>query len=71
LLAPVATPPALVKRLADELRRTLQHPDVRTRLDALSISVAENSGPDAFARTIAAELQLWAGVARSAGIKIE
>ena len=71
LLAPAGTPAPIVKRLQDELARTLASADVKTRLQALSINVAENPTPDAFARTIAAELEIWAGVAKSANIKAE
>ena len=71
LLAPAGTPAPIVKRLQDELARTLASADVKTRLQALSINVAENPTPEAFARTIAAELEIWAGVAKSANIKAE
>jgi tripartite-type tricarboxylate transporter receptor subunit TctC len=71
LLAPAGTPAPIVKGLQDELARTLASADVKTRLQALSINVAENATPEAFARTIAAELDIWAGVAKSANIKAE
>lgn len=71
LLAPAGTAPAIVRKLQDELARTLAHTDVKMRLQALSISVAENPTSEAFARTIARELEVWAGVAKSANIKAE
>ena len=71
LLAPVATPAAVVKKLQDELGRALQHVEVRARLNALSIIVPERSNSESFAHTIATELELWAGVAKAAGIKAE
>ena len=71
LLAPVATPVAVVKKLQDELGRALQHVEVRTRLNALSIIVPDSSSSESFARTIATELELWAGVAKAAGVKAE
>ncbi len=71
LLAPAATPVAVVKKLQDELGRALQHAEVRTRLNALSIIVPDSSNSESFARTIATELELWAGVAKAAGIKAE
>ena len=71
LLAPAGTPAPIVKRLQEELARTLASADVKARLQALSINVAENPTPEAFARTIAAELDVWAGVAKSANIRAE
>lgn len=71
LLAPAATPVAVVKKLQDELGRALQHVDVRARLNALSIIVPDSSSSESFARTIATELELWAGVAKAAGVKAE
>ena len=64
-------PAAVVKKLQDELGRALRHADVRSRLNALSIIVPDSSDSESFARTIAAETELWAGVAKAAGIKAE
>jgi tripartite-type tricarboxylate transporter receptor subunit TctC len=71
LLAPAGTPPSVVRKLQDELARALASAEVKTRLQALSINVAENPTPQAFARTIAAELEVWVGVAKSANIRAE
>ena len=70
LLAPVATPPGIVKRLQEELARTLQDASVRTRLMAMAIT-PDTGNSESFAKTIAAETELWAGVAKAADIKAE
>ena len=70
LLAPVATPAPVVKRLQDELAKTLRDPDVRARLMALAVT-PDAGNADTFAKTIATEMELWAGVAKAANIKSE
>jgi tripartite-type tricarboxylate transporter receptor subunit TctC len=70
LLAPAATPPAIVKKLQEELARTLQDGAVRTRLAAMAIT-PDSGNSETFAKTIAAETELWAGVAKAADIKAE
>ena len=57
-------------RLQDELAKTLRDPDVRTRLMALAVT-PDSGNADTFAKTIATELELWAGVAKAANIKAE
>ncbi len=68
LLAPAATPAPIVKRLQEELARTLRDPEVRARLAALAVT-ADTGNSETFAKTIAAELELWATVAKAANIK--
>jgi tripartite-type tricarboxylate transporter receptor subunit TctC len=70
LLAPSGTPAPVVKRLQDELAKTLRDPDVKSRLMALAVT-PDTGNADTFAKTIATELELWAGVAKAANIKAE
>ena len=70
LLAPAATPLVVVKKLQEELARSLQDPAVRARLTAMAIT-PDSGNSETFARTIAFELELWAGVAKAADIKAE
>ena len=70
LLAPAATPAPVVKRLQDDLAKTLRDPDVRARLMALAVT-PDAGNADTFAKTIATEIELWAGVAKAANIKSE
>lgn len=70
LLAPAATPAPIVKRLQEELAKTLRDPDVRSRLAALAVT-ADTGNSETFAKTIATEIELWTGVAKAANIKSE
>ena len=68
LLAPAGTPPAIVKRLQEEVVKVIDLPDVKKRITALSITPATNT-PEEFARLIAAEIPLWQKVALDNNIK--
>lgn len=68
LFVPVATPPAIVKRLNDEVARAVRLPDVRERLVALGVDPV-GSTPDELARVLARDLEKWTAVAKAANIK--
>ena len=70
LLAPSGTPASIVKRLQDELAKTLRDPAVRDRLMAMAVT-PDTGSAETFAKTIAIETELWAGVAKAANIKAE
>lgn len=68
--APAGTPPEIVARIASEIAKALEQPDVRARLDALGL---EPSGmpPAQFAAFNRDELAKWDKVVKSAGLKME
>lgn len=68
LVAPAATPPAIVRRLQLETAKALQSPTVHDKLAGLGSEVLGNS-PEEFAAVIRAELPVWARVIRQSGIK--
>jgi tripartite-type tricarboxylate transporter receptor subunit TctC len=70
LLAPAATPKALVERISRDANRVLADPEVHSRLLALG---AEPSGdtPDEFARFIRGDQAKWSQLMRERGIPIE
>lgn len=70
LLAPAKTPPAVVKRLQDEVMAIVKLPDVIDKLAAHQTYPAGNTSEE-FARIIARELAQWADVAKQGNIKIE
>ena len=70
ILAPAATPRAIVDRLNREIVRILALPDLQQRLGALGAEAAPLT-PAEFDRMIAEELAAAAKVARQAGIKPE
>ena len=70
LIAPAATPPAIVERLNRELRVALDSPEVRTQFAAAGADPSAD-GPAAFAKLVASELVLWKRVIAEANIKME
>ncbi len=70
VLAPAATPPEIVARLNQEIVRLLSLPDVKERFLTQAIEPA-GSTPAQFAAHIRSELDKWAKVIRSGGIKVE
>ena len=70
LLAPAATPPAIIGRLARECAAVTAEPLLCERLARLSLNPV-GSTPEAFRETIARELPVWAQVARAANIRLE
>jgi len=70
LLAPAGTPPEVIQRLATEIAKIGELPDVRARISALSITPV-TSTPEAFGKQIASEIQLWSKVAQEKGIKAD
>ncbi len=68
LLAPSGTPPEIVKRLQMEIAKVIEMPDVRKRINAMSVLPASNT-PEEFARLIAAEIAQWRQAAQENNIK--
>ncbi len=70
VLAPAATPRALVERLNGELVRILKLPDVQQRLRGEAYDVIADT-PDQFAAAIRAEIAKWAPIVKQAGLRAE
>ena len=68
LLAPAATPSAIITKLNLETVRMLALIEVRTKLGDLGLEVVGNS-PEEFAVAIKSEVSKWAKVIRDSGIK--
>jgi tripartite-type tricarboxylate transporter receptor subunit TctC len=68
MLAPGATPRAVVERLNSEVVRILQSPDVRDRLLGEAFEVPADT-PDQFAAIIKSELARWAKVVKATGAR--
>jgi tripartite-type tricarboxylate transporter receptor subunit TctC len=69
--APAGTPPAIIKRMHDELVRIMSTPQVVERLAAIGMDNSTNPTPEDFSRMIAAELQRWPAAVKLAGIQPE
>ena len=70
VLAPAATPPALVERMARDLQAVTSTAEFREKL-ATQATRPEWLGPAAFAARIREEVPAWAEVARIANIKAD
>jgi len=70
LLAPKATPPAVIARLHDDVQKVLAMPDVRKELVAKGADPGEMSAAE-FGRFIAEEQAKWAKLVKDAGIVME
>jgi tripartite-type tricarboxylate transporter receptor subunit TctC len=70
LFAPAGTPPAIVGKLQDEVRRIVRLPDIQERMKTLAVEPAGNTSEE-FSRAIAADIERWTAVAKASNIKIE
>jgi tripartite-type tricarboxylate transporter receptor subunit TctC len=70
IFAPAKTPPAIVARLQKELAFVLQTSFVKERYATLGIEPVGNS-PQEFGAQVRDDLARWAGVVKSANVKIE
>jgi tripartite-type tricarboxylate transporter receptor subunit TctC len=68
LLAPAATPRAIVDKLNREIARIVQLPDVRERLTAEAFDIPVDT-PEQFAAYIKADVVKWAKVVKASGVK--
>jgi len=70
IVAPAGTPGAIVAKLNAEIRRIMQTPDLRARLDNEGAIPAAGS-PEEFGAFIASEIARWAAVLKRAGIEAQ
>jgi tripartite-type tricarboxylate transporter receptor subunit TctC len=70
LFAPAGTPPAVVAKLAADVKRAMEMPDVKTRADAAGIEI-RYQGPDALGQLVKDDLAYWAKTIKAAGIKAD
>ena len=70
LFAPAGTPPAVIARLNTEVRKALESPEVKERLDALGTDIAPTA-PDELDRIVVRELKENAVLVKEAGIKVQ
>ena len=70
ILAPAGTPPAVIKRIADEVAAIVKLPDVKQRLDEMG-TIGVGSTPAEFESFIGSETIKWGKVIRDAKITAE
>jgi len=71
MLAPAATPAAIVQRMSEEVARIVRSPEVSRRLEQAMGTFPEGSTPQECNAFIAAETAKWAQVIRSAGVVLD
>jgi tripartite-type tricarboxylate transporter receptor subunit TctC len=67
IAAPAATPPAIVKKLHDEIARFFNSPEMRKKMTDMG-AVIDIKTADEMRKIIPAEIAKWTRVARDAGI---
>jgi tripartite-type tricarboxylate transporter receptor subunit TctC len=71
LLAPVATPKAVVDLLSKAVDKVMMNPAFLAELEAISVDPAINYGPEKTAQFIRAEMAKWSPVVKSTNTKME
>jgi len=71
LMAPAGTPADVVARLNEHARRALQSPDVRARLGAAYMDVADDEKPAAVGAWLHAESAKWGEVIRKNNLRVD
>lgn len=70
MLAPAATPAAVVKRMSDEIAAIVRLDDVRTRLEGMG-TIPVGNGPADFEKFIAQETAKWGKVIRDTKVTLD
>jgi len=70
MLAPAGTPPPVVTRLSEEMRKSIARPETRERFKALG-AVAIADTPAEFAAFLRKDYERWARVIKTSGVKAE
>jgi tripartite-type tricarboxylate transporter receptor subunit TctC len=70
LVAPAATPPAVIAALHDATVRALRDPALAKSLTELGVDIA-SSTPDEFAKYITAEIPKWTAVVKASGATLD
>jgi tripartite-type tricarboxylate transporter receptor subunit TctC len=68
--APAGTPRAIVDRVQREVARVVKLPEIKERLDQMSIVPSGNT-PEEFRAIIARDIEKWTAVAKAANIKAD
>ena len=70
LFLPAGTPPAVLDKWVQEVRRIAQMPDVQKRIYDMGFIPVGNSGAE-FAKDLGAEIEKWRAVVKANNIKLE
>ncbi len=67
LFVPAGTPPAVIAKLSEEVKRALEQPETAQRAAAAGVEV-RYQGPEALAAQVRRELEFWSKTIKTAGI---
>jgi len=70
ILAPAGTPPAVVQKLSDEMRKSLSKPEIRERMKGQGAIIVGDT-PAEFAAFLKKDSERWAQVIKASGVKAE
>lgn len=71
LLAPAATPPAIVAKINAEASRALKQPELMQRLSGAFYDTAASNTPEQYAKYIREEISKWAKLVKETGAKVD
>ena len=71
VFAPAKTPPAIIKRLNEEINKAQQDPAVIKRLEAVGFTDLPKRTPEEFNAVIKQDLQDWSELIKSVGITLD
>ena len=71
LVAPANTPKPVLERIAREVARVLEQPEVAERLAAVGVEPVGDSDPERFGSLLRRESERWARVVREAGVRAD
>lgn len=71
IVVPAGTPKPFIERIAAELAKVLEEPEVKERLARLGLEPVADSSAEAFDALIRTELVRWAKVVRESGIRLD
>jgi tripartite-type tricarboxylate transporter receptor subunit TctC len=71
MMAPAATPPEIVTRMAGEFARALEEPEFVAHMRQAGVEPAKQTSPTEFAAFITNEIALWGDAVRSAGVSLQ
>jgi tripartite-type tricarboxylate transporter receptor subunit TctC len=71
VFAPTGTPPAIAKRMNEEINRILATDEMKQKFRAQNMLIPPEKSADQFARTVKADIETWQSIAKRINLKID